>query len=280
MDALAYDFAIFWEGAGAVLSGQSPYSIPGYYPIPPFAIATAPIGLLPRTPAFILWSVVNIAALASIARRKTPIALLYLPVFFGIWVGQVDLIILALGFTGSWIGVALTALKPQLAVWLIPFYVIAWSRSGQTRRLIPAMAAVTAIYGIPTILWPSWWAQWTAATPSMLEYAQHASSAFGLSALLQELLPPQLSILLVAILGAAIFSVVRPWTDSRYWSWAAIFNPLANIYSLCIVLQEADWISYALSWLLLPVALYLHTGFPWVLVPVYLLWKQRKAAKV
>jgi hypothetical protein len=54
-----------------------------------------------------------------------------------------------------------------------------------------------------------------------------------------------------------------------------MFNPVANIYSLTLVINSIDLIAILLSWLLLPVSLTLHTGLPWALVPIYLVIRQK-----
>jgi hypothetical protein len=276
MNALGYDFAIFWEAARALLAGHSPYSVPGFFSPLPFLLPVLPLALLPYWAAFSVWTVFNLAALALVARRHALRALLFLPVLFSLWVGQVDLIIIALAFTGTWWGLALAALKPQLAVWLIPFFVLGWWRAGHKTSIVRMLSTAAALYTVPTVLDPSWWTAWLEATPSVLRYSEHASSLFGISALLQPTIPLIVSFGAVSILGGAVFFKVRPLSDRRYWSWAALFNPLANVYSQCILVPQADWIALALSWLLLPLSLHWHTGLPWAVVPVYLLWRTRR----
>jgi len=279
LNTLGYDFVIFWEAARALLAGHSPYIVQGFFSPLPFLLPIVPLALLPYWVGFSFWTILNITALVMLARRHSLRTLLFLPVLFALWVGQVDLIVIALAFTGTWWGLALAALKPQLAVWLVPFFAIRWWKTDDKTSIIKMFTAVAILYAVPTILEPSWWRAWLDATPSVLEYAEHASSLFGISALLQPSLSLVISFAAISALALVVFSTVKPFNDRRYWSWVAIFNPLANIYSQCILVTQVDWIAVALSWFLLPVSLYLQSGLPWVAVPVYLLWRTRRLLK-
>ena len=277
MDVLGYDFAIFWEAGRAFIAGQSPYSVEGFFSPLPFLIAVLPIVILPYGVAFALWTVLNLAALARLARQRKFIAALFLPALFALWVGQADVGIVALAFTGTWWGVALSTLKPQLAAWLVPFFIASWWRAGDKRAIIKMVSTALVLYGVPTVLYPTWWEAWFRSTPSVLQYSEHASSLFGISALLAPAVPLPLSFAVLVVVGVVAFLALRPFSNSQYWSYAALFNPLANIYSQCLLIPQADWIAIALSWLLLPLALYLHTGLPWAVVPLYLLWRARRS---
>lgn len=273
MGALGFDFSIFWEAARGVLAGQSPYATQGFFSPFPFLMPIIPFGLLPYQVAFALWTLVNLISLVFLARRRTHMALIFLPVFFALWVGQVDLMIIALAFTGTWWGLALATLKPQLAIWLVPFFVLRWWQQGERRRILLLCSAVVLLYAGPTLVMPSWWGSWMESAPSVFVYSEHASSLFGVSALLSGAVPTFVPFVAVAAGIVVVLIVVRPFTDQTYWNWAAIFNPVANIYSQCILVTQIDWIAVGLSWILLPLSLYLHSGLPWVLVPAYLLWR-------
>ncbi len=276
MNTLGYDFAIFWNAARVFISGRSPYIVQGFYSPLPFLLTMVPLGLLPYAVAFFVWTVFNILALVTLAKRHALRALLFLPVFFALWVGQVDLIIVALSFSGTWWGVALTTLKPQLAIWLVPIFVVEWWKAGKVLTIIKMASAAVLLYILPSILQPGWWLAWLSATPSILQYAKHASSLFGISAVLDPPIPIVISFLAIVCYAILSFIVIRPHTRSEYLSWVATINPLANIYSQCLLVFQVDWIAVALSWLLVPLTLYFHTGLPWALVPLYLLWRARQ----
>lgn len=276
---MGFDFRTFWEAARALLSGISPYTIHDFISPLPFAWLMAPFGLLPYAWAYGLWTLLNLAALVRLAGRRAPQLLLFLPVLFALWVGQVDLLMLAAGLTGGWVGLAFTTLKPQLAIWLIPWVGYGWWRSGQRRKLLYTLGGAAVLYGLPYLVQPQAWQQWriaSNASGSLVGYAEHSASFFGLAALLP--ISPTLSVALIAAVGAAAALWLRPLQAQRFWPFMALFNPISNIYSQCVLHPLVDWPAVLLSWLMLPLSLYLHTGLPWVVVPLYLLWKNRKTA--
>ena len=262
------------------MEGQSPYTVQGFFSPLPLAWAMLPFGLLPFPVAYGAWTALNLGGLIALTRRQALKALLFLPVVFAVWVGQVDLLVLWLGMSGGWLGLALTTLKPQLAIWIVPYRFGQWWLAGERKKILYTLLAVLVIYGLPTLVWPGWWSAWRSSTPSIFSYAEHASSLFGVAALVS--IPAEVSFLLVMTVAVAGLVLLKPFSDAKYWPFAAAFNPVSNIYSLCILVGRIDWVAIGASWLLLPVALYLHTGLPWAVVPLYLLlreYDQRKSKR-
>jgi hypothetical protein len=269
---MGYDFDFFWRAARAIFEGHSPYAVEGFFSPLPFAWAMLPFGLLPFQAAFSAWTVLSVVGLVVLTKRNALKAMLFLPVVFGLWVGQVDLVILWGGLRGGWLGLALTTLKPQLAIWLIPYTFGQWWRAGERKKILYTMLTVLVLYGVPTVVWPAWWSAWLANSPSIFVYAEHASSLFGAAALIA--LPVEVSFLGVVAIAAISLFWLKPFSEARYWPYAAIFNPVSNIYSLCLLVRNIDWMAVAASWALLPLALWLHTGLPWALVPACLLLRE------
>jgi len=247
---IGYDFNIYYTAARAALLGLSPYSVPEFFSPPALAYLLAPLALLPRWLAFGLWTLGSLAALVLLARRRLHLALLFLPVWFHFYVGQIDLMILALGLLGGWPGLALATLKPQWAVFLFLFH------RRDPRRIVYATLAAGLLH-VPTLpLFP----EWRASTPSFVDYADTASSLYGIASLFPY---PVLALALVSVVGMVAF-----FYQSDYWRWVATFNPLANIYSLAVLVPSLTWRAVVVSWLALPLSLYLHTGLPFVLIPL------------
>lgn len=270
---IGYDFKFFWEAARAVLNGVSPYTVSGFFSPLPFAWLLAPIGFFKFEIAYVIWTILNIVSLFVISKKNIHRLLLFLPVFFALWVGQVDLIILAMGLFGGWIGLALATLKPQLAFWLIGIKFIEWWRLGEKKKLILTLLGIFVLYGIPSIIQPGWWKEWLISTPSILTYSEHASSLFGIATFSD--LPVVAIFVGVCLLAVISFILFRPY-GNQYWNWVAIFNPVANIYSLCVLYANVDWWAVILSWVLLPISLSVHTGLPWIVIPIFLWWRGNK----
>ena len=271
---MGFDFAIFWQAACAYLQGASPYSVNGFaYPLA-FVWVMLPFAMLPQQTAYVLWTLFNLGVLVGLARKRAPMALLFLPVFFTLWVGQVDLFILAAGWFGGWAGLALATLKPQLAVWLWLWKFLQWRKEKQYKKIVLSLCSAGAIHAVAFIIWPGWLAAWRSSTSSVVDSASRATSFFGAGALLP--IPSGITFLIATCLAALTFWQLRPLEWNRFWCWVAAFNPLSSPYSLCVLLDQVDWVAILLSWLALPAVLALHTNLPWVVVPAYLYWNQRK----
>ena len=268
-----FDFDIFWKGWQAVLHGQSPYTVALFYSTPAFAVLLSPLGLLPEIPAFIVWTVMQLTALVVTAKRAALRLVVYLPVTFAVWMGQADILILLAGWKGGWVGLALATLKPQLALWLLPWKFYEWHQQGRRADIWKCLGLAAVLNVLPVALWPDLLSGFLQAGPSLWSYSEHASSLFGLAAWLP--LPVPVSFGLVALLGGIVWWALKPYPRD-YWSFVALFNPVSNVYSLSVLMQSVDWIAVALSWLLLPVALWTYSGAPWALVPVYLMARSRR----
>ncbi|NTW09681.1 MAG: hypothetical protein HGA28_08980, partial [Anaerolineaceae bacterium] len=86
-----YDFHLFYLAGQAVLSGQSPYSIVDFYAPYPIALLFALVAWLPETVAYALYLAGSLFLLWKVLGKKAIWPLLSFPVFFNLFVGQVDL---------------------------------------------------------------------------------------------------------------------------------------------------------------------------------------------
>ena len=63
------DFTIFYDAGRAVLEGRDPSQVERFLYLPAFAVAMAPLALLPYPAALVLWQAASLAALVWIASR-------------------------------------------------------------------------------------------------------------------------------------------------------------------------------------------------------------------
>jgi len=63
------DFTIYYQAGRAVLAGQDPTLVPRFLYLPAFAVAVAPLALLPYAAALVLWQAASLAALLWIVAR-------------------------------------------------------------------------------------------------------------------------------------------------------------------------------------------------------------------
>jgi hypothetical protein len=269
-----FDFRIFWSAAAAVLQGQSPYTIVGFFSPHPLAVLLIPFALLPFELAYFLWTGLKIFLLVKSTDRWGFIkALVFFPVAFDLLQGQMDLLVFILALKLNWIGVVLSTVRPQLAIWILPYTFYRWWQEKKFDQFWKSALGVLALYGTSTLIDPDWWQKWFNAPKIAWEYNQQSASLFGLAKILP--FDHLITFVAIGILAILAFFFLRPRTQNAYWQWVALFNPVANIYSLTILFNQVDWIIVVFGLLALPVSQLLHTNAVWALMPLYLILKER-----
>jgi hypothetical protein len=239
-----YDFNLFYRAGQAVLAGRSPYTIVDFNPPYPLAVLFALVAWLPEPLVYALYLVGCGLLLWKVMQRKRDIlwALLSFPVFFNLFVGQVDLPLALLApLLGPWV-LPILLIKPQVGFVIVPW--ILQHRKNWKQLFWPAVAGV-AFLGICFILRPNWVAEWLARVPTVAQYAQRDSDFYWL-------VPPQfktIAIVLGGLIALALAFFLLKKDRSVSWTVLHLFAPLTNIYSASVL---AEWMSpweVALSWL-------------------------------
>ena len=270
-----FDFDIFWRASRALLQGQSPYVVGGFFSPYPVALVLLPFALLPFGLAFGLWTALKLFLLARAGDRQQFIkAVLFFPVVFDLLQGQLDLLVFTIAMTSSWVGVVVSTLRPQLAVWIVPFSAWHWWANRRYDQFWKAALGVVALYGISSAIEPTWWPQWFGGElRAAWQYNGQSASLFGLTSVLP--FSHNAVFAVVSLLAAMSFILLRPQTPRRFWQLVALFNPVANVYSLVVLFDQADWVAIVLGLAVLPLSLVAHTNAVWALIPLYLLLKDR-----
>jgi hypothetical protein len=270
--AFGSDFRFFWEAASQILRGGSPYNIGGFYSPYPLALLLVPFALLPFTAAFGVWTAFKLFLLAKSGDRLEFLkAVLFFPVAFDLLQGQLDLLVFMTAMPFDWFGVVISAIRPQLALWIIPWKARSWWKTKRFDQFWKSTLGIIILYGASTLIEPGWWMDWFHATSVAWQYNQQSASLFGLA----QILPfSHLGVFIgIFILGVFCFVLLRPKTPRSYWQWVALFNPVANIYSLVILFDQVDWVVIILGLLALPLSQWVHTNAIWALIPLYLILK-------
>lgn len=166
------DFAVYWRTA--VHDPMWAYSTMEKWPFPyapTMLLWVKPLALLPLWPAYVLWVVLSIAALAKACRKhlsKTATALVLTspPVVHGLFTGQVSAVLAAAMLwacgTGNRIAAglvfgAIATIKPQLVIMAPLLFLVtrdwrAIAASGAT--FVAIIIATTLIFGAER--WPEW----------------------------------------------------------------------------------------------------------------------------
>lgn len=269
---MGYDFNFYYLAGRAILAGQSPYLIDGFMSPLMFAVLMAPFGLLAWNVAYALWVTINVAALITIVKKEYLRVIWYLPVTFALIVGQMDIGIIALGFSGTWWGLALTTLKPQWAAWFFAMRILRLREKKDYYDLLKTTAATLILHLPAFVLNPTWMFDMLKNSPSTVHYAEHAASIMGVLTFVDYKEPRLWTLGLVAVVVfALLFNKSRQSNFAiLFWRTVAIFNPIANAYSLCILLKEKiDNKLILLSWVAMGLAVVVHSGLPFVLLPFY-----------
>jgi hypothetical protein len=143
----------FYPAARAVLQGKSPYTIPTFRNVPWTIIPLLPFALL---------FITTFGAYAWVAHRlkASPLALIAFlvspPVFYGMRMLNVDIMVL-IGFTlPPPIGLFLIIIKPQMGIVMVPFWLVeAWRESG-LKGVVKTFIPVTIALILSFILFGNW----------------------------------------------------------------------------------------------------------------------------
>ncbi|MBI2773146.1 MAG: DUF2029 domain-containing protein [Chloroflexi bacterium] len=291
-DYRSYDFACFWTGGRFVLEGRDLYDraaweqatrataarpaasglvadpCPGTFGYPLWtALALAPLGALPITPAAAIWMSLNIAgALAGLvlcwraARGPRRAALLYatvvvfsLPFWRMLVLGQMSGILLGLAGASAYLsgrgderhGVALGAmiLKPQVAAIFGAIALLRAVRSQRWRGIALASTVALLLAGASLAYDATWPVRWLSEVLGhRADMVRGLPSVWGLAGELGE---PLLALPVLLLLGAAAWWLVRgsPIDDGRR---AALLLPLGAL--VVPYFQSYDHLLLALPW--------------------------------
>ena len=269
-----FDFRLFWEAAVEILRGGSPYNTGGFFSPYPLALLLVPLALLPFTMAYGVWTAIKLFFLAKSGGRLEFLkVLLFFPVAFDLLQGQLDLLVFIIAMRFDWFGLVISTLRPQLAIWIIPVKVWEWWRAKRVDQFWKSVLGIIVLYGGSTLMAPGWWLKWFNAPGVAWQYNAQSASLFGLAAIIPL---SHLSVFIgIFILACLSFVFFRPKTPRAYWQWVALFNPIANIYSLVILFNQVDGVVIILGLLALPLSQLIHTNAAWALIPLYLILKDR-----
>lgn len=166
---MGYDFSLFWEIGKHFLEGGDPYSLSlSFYP--PVAVYFFVLfSLLPLKMAIAVFtginSVVFVATAKKLDKERWWAWILFPPVMFVIFVGQLDLIFLYLstflvngGIIAALAGSLLT-LKPQMAFIALPWFLIKWAKNDKS-TLVKWIVFTTILHTVPLVINPGLYKGW------------------------------------------------------------------------------------------------------------------------
>ena len=195
-----FDFFAYWS-AEPLHPYQTVEGFGAFHYPPPVAWFGPALRLLPFEASFVLWTALNLAALAWMARRWTLAWLAFLPVSSELFHGNVHLLMaaaLVLGLRSSPWAWALIAVKLSTLVVLLD-----WVLRRQWRRLLACLLPLGVVVVVSLVLQPGDWIDWVT---HLLERSsgQHDTGA-------QILIPPWLRLPIATALVVAAAWRGLPW---------------------------------------------------------------------
>ncbi len=266
-----YDFHNFFLGGQAVLAGISPYTVPDFLPPFPVAVIFALIAWLPEWFVYLAFLLVCIWLLWRLLGWKCIWTLLCFPVCFGLYVGQLDLLVtLILVSIGPW-ALPLLIMKPQIGFVIAPWYI-----RHLTRRQSIGIILLTVLFlGICFLIRPTWLSEWYSILPSITTYARHDSNLHWLIAQNYTLIAYIIGIIISLPLGFLLKDKELSYTVLH------LFSPFSNIYSASVLSEWIGPIEVILSWIAVIIAGNIHSGAPLFVIGLSLLirfyLRQRKS---
>jgi hypothetical protein len=257
-----FDFNIFYLAGQALLLGNSPYSVGGFYSPLPLAVFFIPFALLPKPIAYAIYIAVSLLLLWKVAGKHSFWAILSFPVLFTLFVGQIDLLIaLSISLLGPFAFPLLLA-KPQLG-----FVVLPWlCRNVKLKKLALGCLITLGILAICFLLRPNWIQEWLTVIPTLSDYSRRDSTLYWL-------ISHQAKEILVWIVSPIVLIVGFLLLNRRSsWVMLHLFTPVSNIYSASILAEWIGPVEMILSWLvMLLIGGYIHNGAPMFVVGLSIL---------
>jgi len=247
-----YDFHNFFLGGQAILAGVSPYTIPDFLPPFPVAVIFALVAWLPEWFVYLAYLATCIWLLWKLLGKKCIWALLCFPVCFGLYVGQVDLLLTLLVVTLRPWALPLLIMKPQVGFVIAPWYIRHLTR----KQLIGTLLITIVFLGICLLIRPTWLIEWLKIMPTVTTYARHDSN-------LHWLIPQNITVI-AYVIGIIISLPLGFLLKDRELSFTVLhlFSPLSNIYSASVLVEWIGPIEVILSWIAVIIVGNIHSGAP------------------
>jgi hypothetical protein len=233
--AFAFDFWDIWQFGRAALDGLNPWAVhESFYPPATIYFLFAFFALFPMSVSFIVLTVASAASLVAVSGRKAFALLLFFPVAAIFAQGQIDILflplimLLARGGRKTIITAAiLITLKPQIALVILPWYVVRWLMEDR-RQLIYFVIGAATLHIAPILFRPTALLDWLAVFGSA--GGNKASMAAGIWQL-YEIFP--IGLLGAASTIAAVIAMKQDEKTSR--AIMAVFSPLLSYYDAVIL---------------------------------------------
>jgi hypothetical protein len=260
-----FDFHIYYQGGQAVLVGASPYTVDGFFHPYPMAVLFAPFAVLPESASYFLYLALCVTLLWRVLGKRALWIWLTFPVFYSLFVGQVDLLFaLLMSLGGTWT-LPLALARPQLGFIIVPWALRTDGWKGARRASVVSLL----LLGLCFLLRPNWVSEWSAVTPLLSAYSRHDSNLYWF-------ISKEWKTILTLIISPLVWLVsffLRERRDS--WTFLHLFTPVTNVYSAALLAEWITPLEIILSWgAVFWVNGLLHDGAPMFVIGISILLKR------
>ena len=271
---LGKDFYVFWQIGRAILEGIPLYSIPeSLYP-PATLFFFIPLGLLPFTVSYALWTGLNVVLYSLSIRvfsKEKPLGwFFYSPAIFVMMTGQNDIVFLwfstLLSSDVVWkrvLGATLLTLKPQIAFIVLPWTLLQWVKK-QPKTLFYWFVSCLVLHGFPMLFDASIYSKWLNSTQPYSENRLLLSP--GLFGFTNFSVP--IWVISFFAIAVIIFGLLKTDAISRTAQILAL--PLGIWYENVFLVGNVSWKWLVpISWACFILAYFLKTSAVLILIPVF-----------
>jgi hypothetical protein len=271
---MSNDFTnFFWLIGRAVLEGRDPYSIAGNVYPPAACLFFSIFAILPQQLSWVLWLISNVVLFMVMVLRKKNglksfIWLGYTPFLFTLISGQIDFLLFWMSSfleEDHWhipLVAALITLKPQIALMVLPVFLLDWLRH-KRKLLLIWMAICVVLHGFPIILDAGLYQRWWMAISRQANSYQTASP--GLFSLTGVGIP--LLVIIPIAIALFVFGLASGKVESIHANLLAL--PFGTWYNSTFLMGIAPWqLMVPISWVAFILAYLVKGVYPFALIPV------------
>ncbi len=267
------DFTTFWQIGRALLTGQNPYLVPhSVYP-PAALFLFAPFALFPEKIGFVIWLLVCCGLLILALRKSRPTLhtlgwFAYTPALFILAVGQLDIFFLWLSTfleEKSWraaAAAALITLKPQLAVFILPWCLLKWLVND--RRNIPVwLACLIGLHLAPLLLDPTLYSKWLGEIG--VQGSRYIINSPGIFSLTGQNIPEWV----LAIPAVLVVLLALRLPREGFLAGLLLAGPIGTWYNSVLLAGSTPWyVLIPASWAAVILSYLVHAPYPFALIPL------------
>ena len=267
------DFTTFWQIGRAILTGQNPYLVPhSVYP-PAALFLFVPFAFFPEKVGFVIWLVVCSGLLVLALRKTRPMLhtlgwFAYTPTLFILAVGQLDIFFFWLSTflqEKGWKAVAAAAiitLKPQLAVFILPWVLLKWLVNDRCK--IPAwLGGLAVLHLAPLLLDLTIYHKWLDEIGA--QGSRYIINSPGIFSLTGKNIP-EWALAIPAVLVVAL-SLRLP--REGFLAGLLLAGPIGTWYNTVLLAGSTPWyVLIPVSWVAVLLSIVARAPYPFALIPL------------